>query len=644
MNADAPAPEPDAVAAGFEQLPLFLVVTEGPDLMIRAMNAAARAVSPGRGVGARYGRAFPDHAAFGVEAVLERVYRTGVPRTVLPPGWLTTSNGQGKAAEAGAGLRVAPWRDADGAVGGLLIFESPPNGSPNGGPPARGEAARPAEIATALQEALLPVELPVLPGLDLAACYLPAGQEAAAGGDWFDAIVLPGGRTALVVGDVVGHGVEAAAVMSRLRSVLSERLLYGEGCAQAVAAAGRCTRAQPGAIAATVCVAIVHPDSGALVYTTAGHPPPLIVGADHATTQFLEPTGDGPLTPAASFTERTGRIPPGATILLYSDGIIEGPGLSPMQGMLELARTAAGAAANWPLSLDGLDRVAQRVCLLSVEAHARSAVPIDDITALAATRIAVPRELDVTVPTDTEQLAVLRLEIGLWLLELGADPADESNMQHAVGELITNVIEHAYAGHPMDAARPVRLRGRLADDGCAVITVSDEGVWRTPNTNHRYHGFGLTMAANLLDELTVGHDEHGTTARARHRLYRRTRTPVLQAAPAGRAEAPATGFELHQRPDRQGWLEVSGVLDASTAGSLRTNLRRASANTTRPLTVDLSGVTYLGSTAVQVLLILHDQAADHGVDITLRAPAGSVADHVLTLVALPHHGTDPDTP
>jgi serine phosphatase RsbU (regulator of sigma subunit) len=149
-------------------------------------------------------------------------------------------------------------------------------------------------MVLALQEALLPPALPVLPRARIAARYLAAGQEQAAGGDWFDAVPLTGGTVALVVGDVVGHGIAASAAMGQLRSVLDE-LLAAEPDLGTVLTRAEVFAAERAALrAATMALAVLDPADGTLCYTTCGHPPPLIISTD-GTSRYLPGTRTGPL-------------------------------------------------------------------------------------------------------------------------------------------------------------------------------------------------------------------------------------------------------------------------------------------------------------------------------------------------------------
>ena len=192
----------------------------------------------------------------------------------------------------------------------------------------RYQAARGTVII--LQEALLPAALPVLPGVQLAARYLVAGQDQTACGDWFDAIALPDGTVGLIVGDVVGHGVAASAAMGQLRAVLSERLMAQPNLAVVLEQVDTFAARNRALRAATLCLVLLNPGTGKLQYATCGHPPPLAVGAD-GSTRYLARTGMGPLGSRAG-TRATAApaselLAPGETLLLYSDGLIERPGM-----------------------------------------------------------------------------------------------------------------------------------------------------------------------------------------------------------------------------------------------------------------------------------------------------------------------------
>ncbi|HEX6404379.1 MAG TPA: SpoIIE family protein phosphatase [Pseudonocardiaceae bacterium] len=158
-------------------------------------------------------------------------------------------------------------------------------------------------------------------------------------------MALSGGRVALVVGDVVGHGVAASAVMGQLRAVLADRLDDSGDITTALAAVDRLARRLPAARAATVCMAVLDPGDGSLSYCTAGHPPPLVIPVD-GPPRYLPPTGGGPLGTGSTFPLDKTTLHTGEVLLLYSDGILERPGREITVSTVELAQVAADTTAG----------------------------------------------------------------------------------------------------------------------------------------------------------------------------------------------------------------------------------------------------------------------------------------------------------
>ena len=135
-------------------------------------------------------------------------------------------------------------------------------------------------IAQELQRSLLPSQLPAVPGVALAARYEPGGDGAKVGGDWYDAIALPGGRVAVVIGDVVGRGIEAAATMGQMRSALRAILMQADDSGAMAERLNRFALGLGECVLTTVVMAIFEPATGRVRFTNAGHPPPLLVGPD----------------------------------------------------------------------------------------------------------------------------------------------------------------------------------------------------------------------------------------------------------------------------------------------------------------------------------------------------------------------------
>ncbi|ROS75462.1 SpoIIE family protein phosphatase [Cellulomonas sp. PhB143] len=196
--------------------------------------------------------------------------------------------------------------------------------------------------AATLQRSLLPTQLPEVEGWTLDALYAPSGGGHA-GGDWYDALRLEDGRLVVVVGDVSGHGLPAAATMGQLRNALRALLVTGSPAVVAVEQVDRLVRLTlPGQVA-TLVVAVVSPASGEVEYVTAGHLPPIVTspGTDAPAT-VSDVLGTPPLG-VGQRENRTGtaQVPPGGALLLYSDGLVERRDESILES-LERLRSAAG--------------------------------------------------------------------------------------------------------------------------------------------------------------------------------------------------------------------------------------------------------------------------------------------------------------
>ena len=516
-------------------------------------------------------------------------------------------------------------------------------------------------IVAVLQEALLPAALPVLPRARMAAWYLVAGQEQSAGGDWFDAIPLAGGSVALIVGDVVGHGVAAAAAMGQLRAVLAELLAAEADLGHVLERADAFAARTPALRAATLALAVLDPAAGTLRYTTCGHPPPLVIGIDGA-ARYLEGTGTGPLGTGSPPVLATSAIALGELVLLYSDGLVERPDRTIAEGMAELAVAAAGAIAGAPaeqalapaeqalaLAADSAadpaadPAAAERVCQRTVELLTRAG-RADDITALAAQRLAAPvPALRLELPSERPSLTTARDAFAGWLSRLGAAADDAEALHLALVEVFTNAIEHAY---PLGAPGIIELEATLGDDGNVECRVTDHGSWRQPDPADANRGHGLMVAGQVVDQLLVSHPprlaggtagSRGTIVTLRHRLGR----PAVLVSGRGSAHAghpadPPFAVDTSIAESTTARALVRGPVDITTADQLARRLLSVSRGGTVPLVADLTGVTQLASAGVRALYAVSGQMAAHGQDLTLITAPGSAAHLVLDLVRLAH--------
>jgi serine phosphatase RsbU (regulator of sigma subunit) len=230
-------------------------------------------------------------------------------------------------------------------------------------------------IAETLQRSLLPNVVPSVPGLAVAARYLPARAEAQVGGDWYDVVELATGGLALSIGDVSGHGIEAAALMGQLRNALRIAAIDGDDAAAAMMRVDRLLQSQRPRddSIATAVFARLNGDGCTLEMASAGHPPPLIVRPD-GSVDFIEHPRSVPLgVPMNSArTSASCEVKPGSLVLLYTDGLVERRGAAITEGLDRLARAAAEAG-----------RDPEAACDHVLRAMLESEGPADDVALLA---------------------------------------------------------------------------------------------------------------------------------------------------------------------------------------------------------------------------------------------------------------------
>ena len=200
-------------------------------------------------------------------------------------------------------------------------------------------------IADALQRGLLAAEPVVPPGLEIAGRCLPAAGHLI-GGDWYDVIPLPGNRTGLVVGDVMGHGPEAAAVMAQLRTTAHALADLDLAPADLLRQLNRVTTTLQRITLATCAYAIIDADSHACTLAGAGHLPPILALPDGTTRVPELPAGQSLGIGAASYGQARIKLPPGAILALYTDGLVESRTRSFDQGILALRSVLAREHGN----------------------------------------------------------------------------------------------------------------------------------------------------------------------------------------------------------------------------------------------------------------------------------------------------------
>jgi anti-anti-sigma factor len=609
----------DDVRRIFENVPAMLVGLKGPDHRFVAVNAAYRAFNPtGNPVGKLAREVFPELESQQIYQMFDRVYETGERQTGTE--WRLQADYDGSGIEERYfDFVVTPRRGDDGSIEGVQILFD--------------DVTDRVRTRLATEERIE----------ELSERYRNArDSDTAAGGDWFDASAL-GDRLVLAVGDVVGHGVEAAAVMSQLRTALRMQISLGRSIIEALEAVDRFHEHVPGSKSATLCVGSLDFASGEFQYCTAGHPPPLLVSAG-AGSRYAEPTGAGPLGSGTGFPVRTEVLDVGDAVLLYSDGLIERPG-RPLNAstaeFAELAANIAGGSGGFVIGVQG--RPIDRICSETLELLLRSTGYKDDVTLLAAQRRTAPPPLRITLDATIHAARAVRAELREWLSEIGADADDISGIIHAVSEFVENAVEHGYAtkvsGRPPDR---IVVEAAVAGDGNLHASVIDHGRWKDHREGERGRGRGLAMAEALVDQSQVTHDGGGTTASLTHRLSRPANF-ITDTTVSRSIRPPSVNSEFLSMVGEAGRIVVSGDVDATTATTLDRQIAVESRSGIASLTVDLNGVTHLGSAGVSALAAARDRARTQGGGLVLVAAPGTPAHHVLSLVQMPVVSGDPES-
>ena len=353
-------------------------------------------------------------------------------------------------------------------------------------------------VAMLLQRSLLPKRLVDAVGVSAASRYVPASDEV--GGDWYDLFELPGGRLGVAIGDVVGHGVRAAAFMGQLRTALRAYALEGHGPARTLELVDHYVQTMPDFSMATAAYAVLDPETGALAVASSGHLPAIIVG--HGEARLVSFPVEPPLGAVAcgSGEDYETRLAIGETLFFYTDGLVERRGVPLTDSIDELLQIVAPAAS------------AEEVCRLAIEQLALEELP-DDVAIVALQNCEIPADLHLRMPANPGALASVRRILRRWLRHLGAGDDDTTEITLAVSEACANAVEHAYS--PAPAEFEVRAS---ESDGEVTIVVRDTGRWRA--SRHRDRGRGLKIINAAMDAVEVSSAAAGTEVVMRRGIHR----------------------------------------------------------------------------------------------------------------------------
>ncbi|HWB87956.1 MAG TPA: SpoIIE family protein phosphatase [Acidimicrobiia bacterium] len=359
------------------------------------------------------------------------------------------------------------------------------------------QRTRDRDLAMRLQHALLPDRLVDHDGLDLAARYESASEALEVGGDWYDMFPLRDGKIGLVVGDVVGHGIEALIAMGRVRTAVTALAIHTDRPGQLLTATDEFMRGPGGSDYATLFYGVLDPVSGEMVYASAGHPPPLVVvpagdsrwlrgGLSHP----LYGDSDEPRPEATTILEQ------GSLLLLYSDGLVERRGESLEAGLDRLERMTSGFRHLTP----------REICDRLVSSMGLDTTREDDVVVIA---IKVEEAGDLRFrkwyPANAAELQTMRVEVREWAGRNHVAAPVLDDLLIAVGEAASNAVRHAYRDGPTG---DFELRLRISEDRIDV-EVRDTGTWKQPDQSP-VPGLGIDLIRSLSTDFSRSTRSDGT--------------------------------------------------------------------------------------------------------------------------------------
>jgi len=349
------------------------------------------------------------------------------------------------------------------------------------------------EASQTFQRTMMPT---TKPPVGFAVRYEPAASPLEIGGDWYDVLAVGDHQVGIVVGDCVGSGLSAAAVMGQLRSSARVLLVNGVSPGRLLDELDSAAALIAGAYCTTVFVGVVDADTGHMTYSSAGHVPALLAapgepahGLTGATSVPLAVQKSGPRPEASAF------LPPGSTLMLYTDGLVERRDEGVDDGIERAGHVLVETIGS------SADVVADAVLSRLVAADG-----FDDDVAIVVYR-RPPAPLLIEVPATPDQLSDIRQQIAAWLLATGIPDDLAGDIVLVVNEACTNSIEHAYRG-----TAPGRMVVCAEAKGRGIsIRIDDFGSWKLPDANPRTRGRGVPLMRAVSGDVTLDGTSTGTT-------------------------------------------------------------------------------------------------------------------------------------
>jgi PAS domain S-box-containing protein len=349
------------------------------------------------------------------------------------------------------------------------------------------------DTSLTLQRSMLaPTQLPQ----GFAVRYEPAVPPLEIGGDWYDVLPVGDDHIGIIVGDCVGRGLSAAAVMGQLRSSGRALLLTGAEPATLLEQLDSVAALIPDAFCTTVFVAILDTRSQMLTYSSAGHVP-AVVAAPESQPQLLIDARSVPLAVQRDHPrpQATVGLAAGSSLLLYTDGLVERREEPIDAG---IARVTAAMAQTIELPVDA-------VADALLEGLVPDAGYDDDVAIVLYRDPGSP--LSVEVDAIPVRLTDIRRRLTNWLVSAGVPEALAADIVLVVNEALSNCAEHAYRGREPGT---MRLEADF-EDGHLHIKVADSGSWKTPPTDPGTRGRGILLMRALSEHVDVDGTAEGTT-------------------------------------------------------------------------------------------------------------------------------------
>ncbi len=364
----------------------------------------------------------------------------------------------------------------------------------------RAKEAEEREIAIGLQRALLPTSLVVPAGVSVAARYDAASAALEVGGDWYDVFPLADGRVALTVGDVVGHGLPAAAAMGQLRTALAALARYTDSPGELLRRLDTFVATTDATDFATVCYGVLDPSTGLFEYASAGHPPILLVSPS-GEARWLDEAQSPPLygDDERQRPESKLLLEPSSLLVLYSDGLVERRGELLSDRLDHLKSVGATLIDQTPA-----DICDQLVAALGVEASRQ-----DDVAVLAVRfNPLAGGGFHLIFPAEPGELHKLRSSLRDWLDSRDVAAATQNALIVAIAEACSNAIEHAYTDL---GPGEIKVEIEEVQENMLAVTVRDHGRFLTRSKPLVNRGRGTALMREFTVDFTRDSTPLGTT-------------------------------------------------------------------------------------------------------------------------------------